>query len=286
MAIEGALDSRTEIKAPDLILADDGSIGGIKASQIAVFAAAITWVPLIALAAVQGLAVGPTRAESVLLDPAVYARFLVALPILIITPSKCSQTLNEVGTHFQRAGLLKGADLNKFGEIAGQWVRLRKSRVAEYICVVLAYICSAVFVLLFYREISSSWRTLGSEGHHTLSLAGWWFVAVSEPFYLFILLRFLYRTALWWQFLWKTSRLNLQLHTVHPDGAAGSGFPGPYAHCIQAPGFRYFCFVRRQCCDFGPAQWSTSDGTEVWDRGAGNYRRRLICRSLVLILSA
>src|SRR5277367_3023981 len=101
MAIEGALDARSEINSPDAILSDDGSIGGFTAPQVAALAAALAWLPLVFLGAVQGLALGPTRAESVLLDPAMFARFLVALPILIITPSKSSLVLNEVATHFQ-----------------------------------------------------------------------------------------------------------------------------------------------------------------------------------------
>jgi hypothetical protein len=38
--------------------------------------------------------------------------------------------------------------------------------------------------------------------------------------------RFLYRVALWWSFLWKTSRLDLQLDAAHPDGSGGLGFLG------------------------------------------------------------
>jgi hypothetical protein len=55
--------------------------------------------------------------------------------------------------------------------------------------------------------------------------------------YLFVLLRFLYRIALWWVFLWKTSRLNLQLHSVHPDGAGGLGFLGLTLNTFRLPAF-------------------------------------------------
>jgi hypothetical protein len=45
--------------------------------------ALVAFVPLVVLAAFQGLALGPTPAQSVLRDRAVYARFLVALPLLL-----------------------------------------------------------------------------------------------------------------------------------------------------------------------------------------------------------
>jgi hypothetical protein len=38
--------------------------------------------------------------------------------------------------------------------------------------------------------------------------------------------RFLYRIGLWWLFVWKSSRLDLQLDAAHPDGAGGLGFMG------------------------------------------------------------
>jgi hypothetical protein len=150
----------------------------------------------------------------------------VALPILIIAPSKSAKIINDVANHFLRAELLNGAEVDRFRAIVRQRTILRKSRVGESVCLVLAFAFSAIYVLVFLRDTAPSWRILGSGGHHSFSLAGWWFVTICEPLYLFVLLRFLYRIALWWVFLWKTSRLNLQLHSVHPDGAGGLGFLG------------------------------------------------------------
>ena len=45
---------------------------------------AVTWVPLLILAWWEGLAVGPTPRESLLLDFAAFARFLVAVPLVFI----------------------------------------------------------------------------------------------------------------------------------------------------------------------------------------------------------
>jgi hypothetical protein len=237
MIIEGRPDPASESESPDLLLFDDGSIGSLNSPQVAAVAVAITWLPLIVLASLQGLALGPSRAESVLLDPAILARFLVALPILIIAPSKSSEIINGVAAHFLRAGLISGADVDRYRAIVRQRTLLRKSRVGECICLALAYAFSAIYVPVFLRDLASSWRTLGSGGHHSLSLAGWWFVTVCEPLYLFVLLRFLYRIALWWVFLWKTSRLNLQLHSVHPDGAGGLGFLGLTLNAFRLPAF-------------------------------------------------
>lgn len=237
MAIESRPDPGSESDSPDLLLFDDGSIRSFNSPQVAAVAVAITWVPLIVLAAVQGLALGPSRAQSALLDPAILVRFLVALPILIIAPSKSAKIINEVANHFLRAELLNGAEVDRFRAVVRQRTNLRKSRVGEFVCLALAFAFSAIYVLAFLGNRASSWRTLGPVGHHSLSLAGWWFVTICEPLYLFVLLRFLYRIALWWVFLWKTSRLNLQLHSVHPDGAGGLGFLGLTLNTFRLPAF-------------------------------------------------
>jgi hypothetical protein len=237
MIKEGTPDSCGEFSSPDLFLFYENSALGLSTRQIVAWVVAITWVPLVVLGAVQGLAWGPSRAQSVLLDPMILARFLAALPILIISSGKCSQIVNAVGGHFLEAGLVTEAELGHFSTIVSSQIKLRNSRAANWICVVLACVCSALMTVLILPRTPISWRTANWGGQHSSSLAGWWFVAVSQPIYLFVLLRFLYRIALWWRFLWKTSRLNLQLHAVHPDGAGGLGFLGLTLDAFKLPAF-------------------------------------------------
>lgn len=235
MTKEDTLDSCGELSSPDLFLFCESSV--LSDRQAAALAVAITWVPLVVLAAVQGLAVGPSRVQSVLSDPAIFARFLVALPILILASNKCSHCIDEVTMHFRDAGLVTGADLDSFYATISSEIQLRESSAPNWICLAMAYAYSVLFVLLIAPTMSLSWRTVGSQERHNLSFAGWWFVLISQPIYLFVLLRFLYRTALWWRFLWKTSRLNLQLHAVHPDGAGGLGFLGLTLEAFSLPAF-------------------------------------------------
>jgi len=223
--------------SPSLMLFHDGSALRFSNRQRAAIAATITYVPLTILGALQGLAWAPTRAESVVLDPAMFARFLVALPILILASNTCHSVVKAVARHFQEAGLVKETDRQRYAAIVTSANLLRNSRAAVWICLALACAYSAFFALLVLPRMSMSWRTLGPEGHRSLSLAGWWFVTVSQPIYLLVLLRFLYQMALWWQFLWRTSRLNLQLHAVHPDGAGGLGFLGLTLFAFRMPAF-------------------------------------------------
>ena len=102
--------------------------------QRAAIAATVTYGPLAVLGALQGLAWGPTRAESIVLDPAMFAGFLVALPILILASSTCSSAVNSVAGHFQEAGLVKETDRQRYAAIVASANRLSSSRVATWIC--------------------------------------------------------------------------------------------------------------------------------------------------------
>ena len=226
-----------ESSSPILPLFEDSLALRFSSRQKAALAVAIAYVPLVLLGALQGMAWGPTRAQSVFLDPAILARFLVALPILILASTACSRTVDAVARQFQDAELVTESDQRRYAAIVASANRLCKSRAATWICIGLAYAYSAFFAVQVLPMMSASWRTVGLEGHRSPSFAGWWFIAVSQPIYLVVLLRFLYRMALWWQFLWKTSRLNLQLHTVHPDGAGGLGFLGLTLFAFRVPAF-------------------------------------------------
>ena len=166
-----------------------------------------------------------------------FARFLVALPIPILSLNTCSSVVNAVARHFRESGIVKEIDQQRYAGTIASANRLSNSRAAIWIFWGLAYVYSALFLLLILPRMSISWRTLGSEGHRSLSLAGRWFAIASQPIYLLVLLRFLYQMVLWWQFLWRTSRLNLQLHAVHPDGAGSLGFLGLTLFAFRMPAF-------------------------------------------------
>ena len=155
-------------------------------------AAAIAWIPLVVLGFLQGVAIGPTARESVLADPAVYARFLIALPLLLYAPSRIDPMLHAILRNFLDAGLIDEASRTSFARATDAAQKARDSRVADIICLMLAY-SSLVIILLVYRdvlarEIGSTWHFSGE--HQRRTLAGWWYLAVSQPLYFFVLIGF------------------------------------------------------------------------------------------------
>ena len=59
-----------------------------------------------------------------------------------------------------------------------------------------------------------------------LTPAGWWYILLSVPIYQFFLFRWAIRFGNWTVFLFRITRLDLEVVPTHPDRAAGLGFVG------------------------------------------------------------
>jgi hypothetical protein len=189
------------------------------------FAIVVTWLPLLVLSIVQGLAYGKQLQIPFLHDFAANVRFLVAMPILILAESSIDRQWRLLVLHFQRSGLVQEKELPSFETVIRRVTRLRDSVVPEAIIVALVY---SSFLFGSHTELlmrnASNWHTLGTSVGQGLSLAGWWFNIVSTPFFRFLGLRWMWRMFLWTLFLWHISRINLRLVATHTDRAAGLGF--------------------------------------------------------------
>ncbi|HXJ78745.1 MAG TPA: hypothetical protein VMS64_08710 [Candidatus Methylomirabilis sp.] len=208
----------------DRLLVRLGQKGGGRDRVIrrAVFAVALTWLPLLTLSLAQGVAFGPRVEIAFLRDIAVNLRFLVALPILILAESRIDRRWRQLVLEFLRTRLVSPAELPAFAAVIDGVTRLRDRVLPEAVLAVVAFLPS-LFVAWMELLSVSSWHSVGAGGSE-VSLAGWWFNLVSTPVFRFLLLRWAWRMLLWTLFLWRVSRLGLQLVATHADRAAGLGF--------------------------------------------------------------
>jgi len=88
-------------------------------------------------------------------------------------------------------------------------------------------IAAATFVAIRGSD-ESSWAIRLVETERSLTLAGWWAVLVSTPIFGFLLLRWLWRHAVWAMLLREFAGLDLRLVAAHPDGCGGLAFVGQY----------------------------------------------------------
>jgi len=164
-----------------------GGTGGTRARVIrrALFATLLTWLPLLILSLAEGLAYGMAVRVTFLRDFAVNARFLVALPILILAEPRIDGWWRTLVLEFPRSGLINRAELPSFEAVIERITRLRDRALPEAAMLVAAFAPSFLIKTELLMTGASNWHMAGGE----LTLAGWWFDLVSTPLFRFLLLR-------------------------------------------------------------------------------------------------
>ena len=185
----------------------------------------LTWVPLLILSALQGNATGQLVPVPFLRDFAVHARFLLAVPLLLLAETLLGPRLAHAASHFIESGLLAEKDFNEFDRAIERGLKWRDSTAVEVVLIFMAYALTAVGLVSTAVHVST-WYILRSSTGVALSWSGWWFVLFSVPLFQFLTLRWLWRLFLWAQFLWRMNNLDLQLVPTHPDEAGGLAFVG------------------------------------------------------------
>jgi hypothetical protein len=191
----------------------------------ALFAALITWVPLLVLSQMQGLAFGHAIPVPFLRDFSVYTRFLLAVPLFLLAENVLGPRIADAAAHFVTSGVVPEKDYQQFDKFVELGLRSRDSVIAEVAIALLAYIFSIIMFLAIPNQVSTWYRTV-SEGGASLTWAGYWLLGFCVPFFWFLLLRWFWRFFLWFQFLGRVRTLDMQLFPTHPDEAGGLGFVG------------------------------------------------------------
>jgi hypothetical protein len=194
---------------------------GLGVGRRAVFYALVAWLPVAAWALVEGRALPGKTAEPLFEHFGIHARCLVAIPLFILAEA----TANSIGTqlvrNFLAHGLITDADRPRLRQIRESIARLRDG--------VLPWIFVAGVVAAWLiagpgaREVHALiWATDGVE--QATPFGAWWFLYVSRPIFLALLLAWLWRIVLWTVALARIARLDLALVPTHADRVFGLGF--------------------------------------------------------------
>ena len=191
----------------------------------AIIAVLVAWVPLVVLAQAQGLAIG-TGHVSVLVDFAAYARFLVAVPLLVLAEGQAQTWLRRILNHFTDARLIPPDEDARFAELLESTRRLLSSRLALLAIVVLAFTLTIASGAAWKAQGAVLWTVTERDGQQVVSYAGWWRLLVSQPLFLSLLLTWFWRLFLWFRCMRRLARMNVRIIASHPDRAGGLGFLG------------------------------------------------------------
>lgn len=186
---------------------------------------ALAWLPLLALTLLEGHALGGVSVPF-LHDIETYARFLVAMPLLILAEPVVHSWTREVVWQFRERGIVPVESMPRFQAAIDSAMRLRNSMTAELVLLAVVFALAPWLWQNGMALRTDTWYAAANDGRIDLTRAGVWFVHVSAPMFQFLLLRWWFRLAIWWRFLWQMSRLPLEIKAAHPDRAGGLGFMG------------------------------------------------------------
>jgi hypothetical protein len=191
---------------------------------------AITWLPLLIISAV-ATDVGGSTHISFFRDIEVHARFLLALPILIVAERLVHSRTRPLVRRFLEWRIVLPKDKALFQKAVESAIKIRNSVFVELVLLLAVYTIGLWF-WSYRSDLGPNWYELPG-GKWKLTAAGYWYVFVSLPIFQFILLRWYMRLFIWFRFLWQVNRIELNLLPSHPDRCGGLSFLGKSSYAYS-----------------------------------------------------
>jgi len=204
----------------------------------AVWLAVVCWLPLVVLSTWNGEHLPGSRLPSVLTDVESYARFVIAVPVLVFAELQAGRVLGIIVRHLETSGIVPADQKGALRTLIDRAIKRRDSWPVEVVLILLAAASAIVSYLRFESNPIRQWQVQQAAPGSVLSPEGWWFVVVSVPISRLLVLRWFWRLGIWWAFLRGVGRLKLRLVASHPDQAGGLGILklGPVAFSLAVLG--------------------------------------------------
>lgn len=191
---------------------------------IATLLVLLACLPLVVISALDGTLLAGKVTMPLIADASVYARFALALPLLVLAAAPADRLLRSAVRQLNRSGLIPASQREAFDRLVGRARALRDSHMPEWICLLVAL--APVFLstpIVTEMSTISGWHN-NADG--SPSTAAWWAWWISMPLFRLVGLMWIWRFLIWTVLLWRLTRLDLDLRPPHPDGAGGLGFLG------------------------------------------------------------
>ena len=198
---------------------------------IAVFA----WLPMLLLSAIDGRA-GDGVNIPFLRDIENHVRFLIALPLLLAGETLVHRLLTPRIKNFLTRKIVRDDNLPKFRHAIRSAEGMRDSPIIELLLMIGVFALGSSFYGNLLASASgecTTWYAAPGEMSWNLTPAGYWLVFVSLPLFQFLFVRWYFRIFIWLVFLFRVSRLDLNLLPTHSDRAAGLGFLNKCAYSFS-----------------------------------------------------
>jgi hypothetical protein len=189
------------------------------------FFSLVLWLPMLILSIIENTAVSSSVNIPFLHDYVIYSRFFIALPILFFTERIVKYQTDNTIKYFLDSGIIADNNVEEFQLHLTKSLKLRDSKILKVIILLIACYIVFNFWKSFGGYDQSSWM-VNKAGVPSLSYAGYWYYFVAAPVYQIFLYLLLSKYLIWASFLWKISRMKLNIFPTNPDLSAGLGFLG------------------------------------------------------------
>jgi hypothetical protein len=203
----------------------------------------LAWLPPALLAIAQTLLDASYAGWGYFTDLTVPTRYLIAIGVMVATERYADGRFVILVRQFREARMLSGDGLPAFEAALATADRRSSSALAEGIIVAVALVWSGLTANYAVAAAGSSWEGTVVGGEVVLSWAGETARFVSNPLFLFLALRWIWRFVVWAALLLCISRLPLQLTPLHADRSAGLGFLAIYPSVFSGFAFALSCVV-------------------------------------------
>jgi hypothetical protein len=186
----------------------------------------LAWLPLLIGTAIEGLLLPGRIKVPFLHDFEAHSRLLIALPVLVYAELLVHRRLRLIVKAFLTRGIVVAEDEPRFVSAIEAAQRIRNSIPLELGLLIAVFTVGQWMWRSQLNSNAQEWYGVTEGGRLQLTISGYWYAFVSIPLFQFVLLRWYLRFFVWFSFLWRVSRLNLNLIATHPDHAGGIGFLG------------------------------------------------------------
>jgi hypothetical protein len=190
--------------------------------------AALSFVPVLVLAAIQGRALNEHPQQAMLLDFSAYAQ-VIAIAAFVAMEQVSDTRMKRLVEGFSAHEILLPSSAPCFLKARLRMEHRTGRAWVEALVLLGAFWFAHQWLLqLALRIEGGTWAGEVVEGRLHLTLAGLWAQAVSLPLFLFLLGRWIWRFITWGLLLLDVSRCQMRLIATHADRCGGLAFIGHY----------------------------------------------------------
>jgi len=194
------------------------------------FLTGIAWLPLMVLTLIDGTFYTPELTLPFIKDVTPFVRGLIVIPLLVMADNLIEPMIARVLKYLKVSGIVADSEKECLSSAAERMTRQMNSKLLQVILMVLvvaaSWMLQSGYVDMWNEDGVTSWMLEPENGGVDETLAGSWFLLVTSPLVSFLLYRWMWRFFVWSIFLYRVSRMKLELYASHTDLAGGLGMVG------------------------------------------------------------